>query len=57
METMKRAFAGFAGICVFAGGVYFVTSKWAIRQETLNFFDAARSGPLPWILRCVATTK
>jgi hypothetical protein len=42
METMKRAFAVFACVCAVGGGVYFAASKWAIRHETLNFFDAAR---------------
>src|SRR5882672_461161 len=39
---MKKAF--FAAVCVWAlvGGVYFAASKWAIRHEAMNFFDAAR---------------
>src|SRR5882672_1179634 len=43
---MKRAF--FAALCVWAlvGGVYFAASKWAIRHETLNLFDAARQRPV-----------
>jgi len=41
METMKRAVANSV-----VGGVYFVASKWAIRHETLNLFDAARQRPV-----------
>jgi len=42
VEAMKKAF--FAAVCVWAlvGGVYFAASKWAIRHEAVNFFDAAR---------------
>src|SRR6476469_1450679 len=45
METMKREFAVLACVCGLAG-VYFAASKWAIRHETLNFFDAARQRPV-----------
>src|SRR5258707_12917389 len=43
---MKRVFALLACDCVLAGGVYFAASKWAIRHETLNLFDAARQRPV-----------
>src|SRR5437764_5538895 len=43
---MKRALAVFACICVLAGGAYIAVSKWAIRHETLNLFDAARARPV-----------
>ncbi len=43
---MKRAFAILACACVLAGGAYFAASKWAIRHETLNLFDAARQRPV-----------
>src|SRR5882724_9958955 len=43
---MKRVFALLACACVLAGGVYFAASKWAIRHDTLNFFDAARQRPV-----------
>jgi hypothetical protein len=43
---MKRVFALLACACVLAGGVYFAASKWAIRHETLNLFDAARQRPV-----------
>src|SRR5437879_12823076 len=46
METMKREFAVLACVCGLAGGVYFAASKWAIRHETLNLFDAARQRPV-----------
>jgi hypothetical protein len=46
METMKRAFAVLACLCVLLGGVYVAVSKWAIRHETLNLFDAARARPV-----------
>ena len=45
-ETMKRTFAVFACICILAGGLYVAASKWAIRHETLNLFDAARARPV-----------
>jgi hypothetical protein len=43
---MKRALAVLACICIVAGGAYFAASKWAIRHETLNLFDAARARPV-----------
>src|SRR6478735_12234602 len=43
---MKRVFALLACTCVLAGGAYFAGSKWAIRHETLNLFDAARQRPV-----------
>src|SRR6478609_2352690 len=43
---MKRILAVAACACVLAGGVYFTASKWAIRHETLNLFDAARQRPV-----------
>ncbi len=43
---MKRVFALLACACVLAGGVYFAASKWAIRHDTLNLFDAARQRPV-----------
>jgi hypothetical protein len=43
---MKRAFAILACLCVLAGGEYFAISRWAIRHETLNLFDAARQRPV-----------
>jgi hypothetical protein len=43
---VKRAIAIFACLCVLAGGEYFAISKWAIRHETLNLFDASRERPV-----------
>ena len=46
METMKRGIAVLACLCVLTGAVYFAISKWGIRHETLNLFDAARQRPV-----------
>jgi hypothetical protein len=43
---MKRALAVLACICILGGGLYFAASKWAIRHETLDLFDAARARPV-----------
>ena len=43
---MRKAFAILAFVCALAGGVYMAASKWAIRHETLQLFDAARSRPV-----------
>ncbi len=43
---MKRALVVLACICAVIGGVYVAGSKWAIRHETLNLFDAARQRPV-----------
>lgn len=43
---MKRAIAAFACICALAGGFYFAASKWAIRHESLDLFDASRNRPV-----------
>src|SRR5260370_11713539 len=43
---MKRAFAILACLCVLASRVYCDISKWVIRHETLNLFDAARQRPV-----------
>ena len=39
---MKRALAVLACICALSGGLYFAASKWVIRHETLDLFDATR---------------
>jgi hypothetical protein len=46
METMKRAFAVLACICILAVGLYVAVSKWGIRHETLDLFDTARARPV-----------
>jgi hypothetical protein len=43
---MKRALAVLACICILGGGLYVAASKWAIRHETLDLFDAARARPV-----------
>jgi hypothetical protein len=43
---MKRGIAVFACICALACGAYLAVSKWGVRHETLNFFDAARQRPV-----------
>lgn len=43
---MKRAIAVLACVCALVGGVYLIASKWAIRHETLNLFDAVRQRPV-----------
>jgi hypothetical protein len=43
---MKRAIAILACLCVLAATEYFAVSKWAIRHETLNLFDAMRQRPV-----------
>src|ERR1700692_219825 len=42
---MKKEFFALACVCALVGG-YFAASKWAIRHEALNFFDAARQRPV-----------
>src|ERR1700690_4511519 len=43
---MKRGIAVLTCVCALTGAVYFGISKWAIRHETLNLFDAARQRPV-----------
>jgi pimeloyl-ACP methyl ester carboxylesterase len=43
---MKRGIAVLACLCVLAGAMYFGISKWGIRHETLNLFDATRQRPV-----------
>ncbi len=43
---MKRGIAVLACLCALTGAVYFAVSKWGIRHETLNLFDAARARPI-----------
>jgi hypothetical protein len=43
---MKRGIAVLACLSVFAGALYFGISKWGIRHDTLNLFDAARQRPV-----------
>jgi alpha/beta hydrolase family protein len=43
---MKRGVAILACLCALTGAMYFAISKWGIRHETLNLFDAARQRPV-----------
>ena len=43
---MKRGLVILACICAVIGGVYVAGSKWAIRHQTLDLFDAARQRPV-----------
>jgi hypothetical protein len=43
---MKRGIAVLACVSLLAAGVYFTISKWGIRHETLNLFDASRQRPV-----------
>jgi hypothetical protein len=45
-ETMKRGMTVLASVCLLTVGVYFAISKWGIRHETLDLFDAARQRPI-----------
>jgi predicted dienelactone hydrolase len=39
---MKRGIAVLLSLCVLLGVAYFTASKWAIRHETMTFYDATR---------------
>jgi hypothetical protein len=43
---MKRVLGVLACICLLSGGLYVAASKWAIRHETLDLFDAKRQRPV-----------
>jgi hypothetical protein len=43
---MRRGITVLACVCALAGASYFAISKWGIRHETLNLFDAARARPV-----------
>ena len=43
---MKRDMVILACICALGGGLYVAGSKWAIRHQTLDLFDAARQRPV-----------
>jgi len=46
VEAMKRGVAVLACVCALASGIYLAVSKWGIRHETLDLFDAARKRPV-----------
>src|ERR1700761_8508879 len=39
---MKRGIAVLLSLCVLVGVAYFTASKWAIRHQTMTFYDASR---------------
>jgi hypothetical protein len=43
---MKRGIFILVSLCLVSAAAYFTASKWAIRHETLTFFDAARNRPV-----------
>ncbi|ABD07095.1 conserved hypothetical protein [Rhodopseudomonas palustris HaA2] len=43
---MTRGIAVLLTLCIVSAAAYFTASKWAIRHETLTFFDAARNRPV-----------
>ena len=43
---MKRGLGVLACVCALMGTLYFTISKWGIRHEQLNLFDAARQRPV-----------
>jgi Chlorophyllase enzyme len=46
VKRMKRGLIVLACTCVALAAGYFTISKWAIRHETLNWFDATRNRPV-----------
>src|ERR1700761_8792176 len=43
---MKRALTVLACICLLSGGLYMAASKWAIRHQSLDLYDAKRQRPV-----------
>ncbi|MEP6838781.1 MAG: alpha/beta hydrolase [Bradyrhizobium sp.] len=43
---MKRGLTVLACLCAVAGAQYYAISKWGIRHETLDLYDAARQRPV-----------
>lgn len=43
---MKRGLLILLSVCVLTAVAYYTASKWAIRHETLTFYDAARNRPV-----------
>jgi hypothetical protein len=46
MDTMKRAIVVMLSVSTLAGGVFFGISKWGIRHEALDLYDAKRQRPV-----------
>jgi hypothetical protein len=45
-KTMKRGIVVLTSACALTGALYLGISKWGIRHETVNLFDAARQRPV-----------
>ena len=43
---MTRGISVLLALCLIMAGAYFTASKWAIRHQTLVFYDAARGRPV-----------
>ena len=43
---MKRGITVLASVCLLTAGVYLAMSKWGIKHETLDLFDATRQRPI-----------
>ncbi|MDE2468217.1 MAG: alpha/beta hydrolase, partial [Bradyrhizobium sp.] len=43
---MRRGIAVLVCVSLLTAGVYFAISKWGIRHETLDLFDASRQRPV-----------
>jgi hypothetical protein len=43
---MKRGVTVLASVCLLTAGVYLAMSKWGIKHETLDLFDATRQRPI-----------
>lgn len=55
---MKRGIAVLVSVSALCGIAYFTASKWAIKHETITFYDASRDNrPVPVKSRCDATRK
>jgi Chlorophyllase enzyme len=45
-NSMKRGIVVLLSLCALSLAAYFTASKWAIRHETLTFYDATRQRPV-----------
>src|SRR5512145_2809463 len=43
---MTRGIAVLLALCLVTAAAYFTASKWAIRHQTLTFFDTVRNRPV-----------
>ena len=56
---MKRGIAVLLSVCALVAVAYFTASKWAIRHETMTFYDTTRDNrpvavdiALRWTRKC-----